>query len=180
MTNSDAQRLQQLKALTQTPHDAAPLRRQESGPALASMVRSVKERLAENPPESEPDEGHHTPLSASERSPAQPESDPVFSAPRSTLPQVSIPFAPQAQAPRRAPSPELARRGEQTASETIQLRDQREFKLTLVEAASRDDALVARLAEQTVDLVQQRDEMIFQRVMQAIEQRLANSQGAFG
>ena len=160
MTDANQQRLQELQALTQASHKAtSPI------PIASNLLQTAQHR--------EPDEAsaEDLPLPI----PSHPAEEDATSAPSlsgiAPLPTLLARTQPSASSNTRAS--EIANRVQQTAAITLQLRDQREFKVSLEEDPSRDDALVDRLAEQTVAIVQQRDEAIYQRVMQAIEQRLA-------
>lgn len=178
MTDPDQQRLAQLQALTHIPREAPQPR-----PFVSEMLRGVQQRFKQNrsdyEPNYEPDNAFATALPERDRLQPPPDSDDAFTQPPGIQPLPSMPNTTQAASSSGTQSISRARRVQQAASSTLQLRDQREFKLTLEEDTSRDDALVDRLAEQTVAIIQQRDETIYQRVMQAIEQRLTQSRNAF-
>ncbi|MFN3151384.1 hypothetical protein [Bremerella sp.] len=165
MTDADQQRLQELQALTQASSDAhSPV------PITSTLLQTAQHR--------EPDEAADE--DSPQPSPSPPAEEDATSVP--ILPGIAPLPTLLARSPVSSPSTtqasDLASRVQQTAATTLQLRDQREFKVSLEEDPSRDDALVQRLAEQTVAFVQQRDEAIYQRVMQAIEQRLAQGRNA--
>lgn len=160
MTDADQQRLEELQALTQVSSDAhSPV------PIASTLLQTAQDH--------EPDEAAVE--DSPQPIPSPPAEEDATSAPSlSGIAPLPTLFArSQSSAPNSSPRGDLAGRVRQTANNTLQLRDQREFKVSLEEAPSRDDALIHRLAEQTVEIVQQRDETIYQRVMQAIEQRLS-------
>lgn len=162
MTTPDHQRLTELQALTRPA--TAPR------PPTSQLLRSAQTQIATDQPDDEAEDSVHAEAS---RSPAREAEDTPLPTQPETSPPTSFPNTRPQTTHSSTPPEELTQRVQQTASTTLQLRDQREFKLTLEEDTSRDDALVERLAEQTVTIIQQRDEMLYQRVMQTIEQRLA-------
>ncbi|MEW4564718.1 hypothetical protein AB1K70_19415 [Bremerella sp. JC770] len=174
MTDSDQQRLAELKALTRATQAGPP-----SAVPFSNMLSPRPERFSASDLPEETDEMSASESLASETAPQAQERDQAHPdvVHSQSLPDLTTALEPGT---RRSPRPaDVARRVEQSATSTIQLRDQREFKLSLEEDTSRDDALVDRLVEQTVTIVQQRDEALYQRVMQAIEQRLAQARSAF-
>ncbi|QDU75432.1 hypothetical protein Pan97_24640 [Bremerella volcania] len=168
MTNPDQQRLKELQALTQTSHQPTPL--------INQVLSSTQGRFTPDHAVDEPSDDFSSVLPESDQPTMQQE---VSAMPRNRTGTRLLPTFPTVSPPSSKQSDEIASRVQQSVSTTLQLRDQREFKLTLEEDTSRDDALVERLAEQTVSIVQQRDEMLYQRVMQAIEQRLAQGRHFF-
>jgi len=174
MTDVDQQRLEELKALTRATQ-AGPL----SAVPLSTMLRPRQERFSASDLLEETDDVLAGESPAIDTTPHGQEHDQAHPAlvRSQSLPDLTAAIE---RGTSRSPRPAaVAGRVQQAASATIQLRDQREFKLSLEEDTSRDDALVERLAEQTVTIVQQRDEAIYQRVMQAIEQRLAQGRSPF-
>lgn len=174
MIDPDQQRLQELQALTQSSREAP----QPS--LMISQIRpSAQQGSTEDPPVEPSDDAFTASTSDPEQSQMPPTRDVASVAFQANQPLASFSAASPAGASRGTQPTSLVQGVQQTASTTLKLRDQREFQLTVEQDASRDDALVDRLAEQTVAIVQQRDETLYQRVMQAIEQRLAQGKSSF-
>lgn len=173
MTDPNQLRLKELQALTRSSATA-----ERSSLPTSDFLKGLPIDASPADPLEEAELASATSSAASEDGPAGRQRDrPTVAAASATYPyspSQMIRPAPTTQQPA-----EIAQRVEQLASTMLTLRDQREFTLSLEEDTSRDDALVERLAEQTTDIIQQRDEMLYQRVMQAIEQRLAQSRVGF-
>ncbi len=172
MNANETQRLKELQHLTQSTRAAPRPLPQTSG------LLDSSQRTNPHSPDDEPTEESPAPTAASDSLPKEDE-DPSPFTPTSATGRYPFPPLPQVLAADHPSPVEIARQVQQTASTTLSLRDQREFKLSLEEDNSRDEALIDRLAEQTVSIVQQRDETLYQRVMQAIEQRLGQGRTGF-